>query len=153
EKPWPACRSAPRGSRGSPTRVCEPASTRNVPPRRAPGPALEPTWEGIMIQLLGGERAWRLACRAAALGVAAGVALGSGPAAFAAPAAPTSTTTVPTGPGLPSVVSMGTTGQVLMAVNGTSVGVRTVNAAVSPVTVGTKELPGGGVYGAPAIVR
>src|SRR5262249_23572730 len=68
-------------------------------------------------------------------------------------AAPTSTTTVPTGPGLPSVVSMGTTGQVLMAVNGTSVGVRTVNAAVSPVTVGTKELPGGGVYGAPAIVR
>ncbi|HSV68306.1 MAG TPA: hypothetical protein VLJ59_20755 [Mycobacteriales bacterium] len=88
----------------------------------------------------------RLAGRAAVAVLAAGAALGTASEAGAAPYQPT-------GPGLPSVVSAGANGSVLLAVQGTSVGVRTMNVAVSPAVLGTKSLPGGGVYGTPSVVR
>ena len=59
-----------------------------------------------------------------------------------------------TRPGPPAVTAVGTSGTVLMAVNGATVlTVRTANAAAAPITVGPKEEPGGGIAGAASVVR
>jgi glucose/arabinose dehydrogenase len=59
----------------------------------------------------------------------------------------------PTGPGLPAVTAVDPYGTVLMAVNGSTVGVRTAGASTAPVTVGPREQPGSGITGAPSVVQ
>src|SRR5262249_12998697 len=57
-----------------------------------------------------------------------------------------------TGPGWPAVAPVGGNGIVRLAVNGSAVGVRRVNAGAAPVIVGVREQRGRGIAGAPSVL-